>query len=237
MATAPKDNSSSRADLNKHQEDVANMFNLVAKRYDLMNDVLTLGAVRSWRKDVIATICPKPGMKILDLAAGTGTSSLPLLEAGATVFPTDLSYEMVGVGQKQYPQLNFVNADALQLPYGDDVFDAVTISFGLRNVPNTLAALKEMYRVTKPGGQLVICEFSTPKPVWMQKLYYQVALKLLPGLARFSSNKPAYDYLVESIIDWPDQTRLAKLIADAGWDSPSWRNLTQGVVAIHRATK
>ncbi len=224
----------SRADLNKRPSDVKQMFNATANRYDLMNDVLSLGAVRQWRKDVLEAVAPQPGMRILDLAAGTGTSSLPFLAAGAQVYSTDLSYEMLSVGITRHPNLCFVAGDALALPYADDSFDTVTTSFGLRNVENTVAALTELRRVTKPGGQLVICEFSTPTSKWFRKIYQSYLLKAIPSLASFSSNKPAYDYLAESIIDWPDQPHLAGLIAQAGWKSPAWRNLSGGIVALHR---
>ena len=139
------------------------MFDGVAARYDLLNSLLSFGQDRSWRRETIAAVDARPGERILDLAAGTGTSSLPFQEAGAHVFPTDLSMGMLTVGKRQQPGLAFVRGDALALPYADCVFDAVTISYGLRNVEDTAAALRELLRVTKPGGRLVIAEFSTPE--------------------------------------------------------------------------
>ncbi len=225
-----------RATLAKRRTDVAAMFDRVAARYDLANDVLSLGADRAWRQAVVEAVEPRPGMRILDLAAGTGTSSQPFADAGARVFPTDLSLGMLAVGKQRLPGLDFVAGDALQLPYGDGVFDAVTISFGLRNVEHTDAALAELRRVTRPGGRLVICEFSTPTVPWFRTVYRNYLLAALPRMADLvASNPAAYRYLAESILDWPDQPGLADLIADAGWTDVEWRNLSSGIVALHRA--
>lgn len=213
------------------------MFDGVAARYDLMNDLMTGGQVRLWRRATTKAIDPRAGQKILDLAAGTGTSSLPLLRAGATAFPTDRSIGMLRQGRNLYPQLSFVAGDALALPYADETFDAVTISYGLRNVVDTQAALQEMLRVTKPGGRLVIAEFSTPTWAPFQQLYRWYLQHIMPRLRVLSSNKPAYDYLVESILAWPDQQALAEVISAAGWQRVEWKNLTGGIVALHRARK
>ena len=151
-----------RATLHKHPDDVAAMFDDVAERYDLTNDVLSFGQTRAWRGAVMAAVNPQPGQRVLDLAAGTGTSSMPFAQAGAFVVPCDFSLGMLQVGRARLPQLPFTAGDALHLPFGDATFDAVTISFGLRNVADVPAALAEMHRVTKPGGVLVVCEFSSP---------------------------------------------------------------------------
>lgn len=212
------------------------MFDGVAHRYDLTNDVLTAGLDRRWRRAVVRAVDPAPGQRILDLAAGTGTSSLPFVRAGARVCATDLSRGMLEVGRGRYPGLDFVAGDALALPYADASFDAVTISFGLRNVEDTAAALAELRRVTRPGGRLVICEFATPAAAWFRFLYRRVALAALPALTEVvSSNPPAYHYLVESIIAWPDQATLAERLTAAGWRAVQWRNLSGGIVAVHRA--
>jgi demethylmenaquinone methyltransferase/2-methoxy-6-polyprenyl-1,4-benzoquinol methylase len=211
------------------------MFDGVAARYDLANDVLSLGADRAWRQLVVEAVDPQPGQTILDLAAGTGTSSEPFAAAGAAVFPTDLSLGMLTVGKRRRPELSFVAGDALQLPYADDSFDAVTISFGLRNVENTLAALEEMRRVTKPGGSLVVCEFSTPRWRPFRAVYANYLVAAIPKLAQLvSSNPAAYEYLAESIQAWPDQECLAQTIEQAGWTGVEWRNLSGGIVALHR---
>ncbi len=225
-----------RATLAKRRTDVAAMFDRVAARYDLANDIISLGQDRAWRREVVEAVDPRPGMRILDLAAGTGTSSQPFADAGARVFPTDLSLGMLAVGKERLPGLDFVAGDALQLPYGDGVFDAVTISFGLRNVEHTDAALAELRRVTRPGGRLVICEFSTPTVAWFRLIYRNYLLAALPTMADLvASNPAAYRYLAESILAWPDQAGLADLIAGAGWTDVEWRNLSSGIVALHRA--
>lgn len=227
-----------RPDLNKRPEDVAAMFDKVAKRYDITNDVLSLGRTHSWRKAVVAAIDPKPGERILDLAAGTGTSTEPLRKAGAEAVACDFSSGMIEVGRKRYPQLTFVQGDALALPFADKEFDAVTISFGLRNVNDTAKALRELHRVTKAGGRIVICEFSHPTWAPFRTIYIEYLMKALPSVARRVSSDPeAYVYLAESIRAWPDQELLAAMVNDAGWQACEWRDLTGGIVAIHRATK
>ena len=228
----------SRANLNKEPHEVAAMFDAVAKKYDITNDVLSLGQTRSWRKAVVQAVAPKPGERILDLAAGTGTSTQPFYAAGADAVACDFSVGMIEVGKQQYPHLTFVQGDALDLPFESDSFDAVTISFGLRNVQDTAKALAEMYRVTKPGGRLVVCEFSHPTWSAFRTVYMEYLMKALPAVAtKVSSNPEAYVYLAESIRDWPNQADLAHLISQAGWSDVQWRDLTGGIVALHRATK
>ena len=225
-----------RATLAKRRADVATMFDGVAGRYDLMNDLLSLGQVRQWRAETYRAVDPRPGQRILDLAAGTGTSSRTFADAGALVVPVDLSLGMVTEGKKRQPDLGFVNADGLQLPFADDTFDAVTISYGLRNVEDTAAALAEMRRVTAPGGTLVIAEFSTPTWAPFREVYRRYLVRMLPTVSGIlSSNPRAYDYLAESILAWPDQAALADLIRSAGWTDVEWKNLSGGIVAVHRA--
>lgn len=225
-----------RATMERHRGDVAAMFDQVADRYDLMNAVLSLGQDRGWRRQTVAAVDPKPGQLILDLAAGTGTSSLPFAAAGATVVPADLSHGMLAVGHQRHPELPFINADALALPFSDDAFDAVTISFGLRNVEHTAAALRELRRVTRPGGRIVVCEFSTPTWRPFREVYRRYLVAALPKAAAIGSSNPAaYDYLGESILAWPDQHALADLMMDAGWRAVGWKNLSGGIVALHRA--
>ena len=237
-AGAPATRAGARATLAKRRADVATMFDDVAARYDLANDVLSLGQDRAWRRAVLEAVDARPGERVLDLAAGTGTSSEPFALAGATVVPTDLSLGMLRVGKRRRPTLAFVAADALQLPYADDAFDAVTISFGLRNVEDTSAALAEMRRVTRPGGRLVVCEFSSPTWAPFRRVYTEYLMAALPRIASVvSSNPAAYHYLAESIRAWPDQARLAGLLTAAGWRDVAWRNLSGGVVALHRAVR
>ncbi len=225
-----------RADLSKKPAEVQAMFNDVAKRYDITNDILSLGQDRRWRRDVINAVKPLPGERVLDLAAGTGTSSQPFADAGAEVVPCDFSIGMLQVGKQAKPHLMFTAGDGTKLPFADASFDAVTISFGLRNIVDTDAGLREMRRVTKPGGRLVVCEFSTPTWAPFRTVYLEYLMKALPPVARAVSSSPdAYVYLAESIRAWPDQQGLADRITAAGWTSTKWRNLTGGIVALHHA--
>lgn len=226
-----------RATLDKQPHEVASMFDDVAANYDLTNDVLSLGQDRRWRKEVAKAVDARPAQKVLDLAAGTGTSS-PFTATGAYVVPCDFSLGMLREGKKRHPWLPLTAGDATRLPFRDDVFDAVTISFGLRNVQDTDAALRELYRVTKPGGRVVICEFSQPTWAPFRTVYTEYLMRALPPVARaVSSNPDAYVYLAESIRAWPDQAGLAKRLQGAGWSQVAWRNLSGGIVALHRGTK
>lgn len=215
---------------------MAAMFDGVAQRYDITNDVLALGQTRIWRRAVLAAVKPLPGEVILDLAAGTGTSSVPFAEAGAHVIPTDFSLGMLRVGRQRQPHLPFVAGDGLHLPYRDASFDAATISFGLRNLSDRSAGLAEFRRVLKPGGRLVICEFSHPTIAPIRTAYTEYLMKALPAVAtKVASNPEAYVYLAESIRAWPAQAELAQEILHAGFLNAQWRNLSGGIVAIHRA--
>ena len=228
----------SRANLNKDPDEVAAMFDGVAKRYDLVNDLLSLGRTKAWRKAATTIIAPAPGMKILDVAAGPGSSSEPLHKAGATVFATDFSEGMLAVGRKTRPYLHFSKADALNLPFEANTFDVVTISYGLRNTVDYPKALAEALRVAKPGGRMVIVEFSHPTWPLFRTIYTEYLMRLLPVIARKSSSNPdAYIYLAESIRAWPDQGALAKSMEKAGWSQITWKNLTGGVVAVHSGIK
>ena len=221
------------------------MFDALAGRYDLMNDVLSMGQVRSWRKSVQRILRVGPGDRVLDLAAGTGTSSVSFAASGADVVACDFSLGMLQAGQtrlaksdplreKTRGRVSFVAGDALHLPFSGGAFDAVTISFGLRNVQGTREALAEMRRVTRPGGRLVVCEFSTITVEPIDMLYRRYLTGVLPAIARRAARNPeAYEYLSESIADWPSQRDLANVIRAAGWSAVKWRDLTLGVVAIH----
>ena len=225
-----------RAALDKQPADVRRMFDAVARRYDLTNDVLSLGQDRRWRGAVVAAVDPRPGDVVLDLAAGTGTSSQPFADRGATVVPCDFSLGMLQVGKQARPDLPFTAGDGTRLPFADDTFDAVTISFGLRNIVDPRAGLAEMLRVTRPGGRLVVCEFSHPTSAAFRTVYLEYLMRALPAIARAVSSSPdAYVYLAESIRAWPDQRGLADLLAAAGWQRPEWRDLSGGIVALHRA--
>jgi demethylmenaquinone methyltransferase / 2-methoxy-6-polyprenyl-1,4-benzoquinol methylase len=227
-----------RAHLDKRSAEVSAMFDRVAERYDLLNDVLSLGRVRWWRRAVTAAAGARAGDRVLDLAAGTGTSARAIAGAGVTCVACDFSLGMLGVGARRPggEPLSFVAGDALRLPFRDGAFDAVTISFGLRNVASTGGALAEMRRVTRPGGRLVICEFGHLPARPLDRVYDWTLAAALPAVARaLSPNAAAYAYLAESIRAWPDGDQLADLIRAAGWTAVRWRRLTMGVVAMHVA--
>jgi len=236
-----------RADLDKRPAEVAAMFDALAGRYDMMNDILSMGQVRIWRKRVQRVLQARPGDRVLDLAAGTGTSSVSFAESGADCVACDFSFGMLQAGQSRLtvkdPQrtktrgrVAFAAGDALRLPFRDGAFDAVTISFGLRNVRGAREALAEMRRVTRPGGRLVVCEFSRIAVAPLDMLYRRYLTGVLPAIARRAARNPeAYEYLAESITDWPAQRELADVIRAAGWTAVRWRDLTLGVVAIHVA--
>ncbi|MEU8896609.1 demethylmenaquinone methyltransferase [Nocardia sp. NPDC048505] len=225
-----------RASLDKQPHEVASMFDGVAKRYDITNTVISGGQDRYWRWAVRRAVAPRPGERVLDLAAGTGISTLDLAKSGAWCLAADFSQGMLAAGQHR--NVPMVAADATALPFADDSFDAVTISYGLRNISESEQALREMLRVTKPGGRLVVAEFSTPVLPLFKTVYMEYLMKALPQVARtVSSNPDAYVYLAESIRAWPNQRQLALRIADAGWSAVKWRNLTGGIVALHRGYK
>ncbi len=225
-----------RASLEKDPSEVARMFDGVAARYDLTNDVLSLGQDRVWRTATLRAVGARAGDTVLDIAAGTGTSSDPLADEGVRVVPADFSLGMLQVGRRRRPDLAFTAADAMRLPFADASFDAVTMSFGLRNVADPATALREFRRVTRPGGRLVVCEFSRPVNGAFRGVYLNYLMQALPPLARRVSSSPeSYVYLAESIRAWPDQAELARTIAACGWGDVEWRNLTGGVVALHRA--
>ena len=217
------------------------MFDQVSTHYDRTNTVMSVGNDQLWRVATTRAVDPHPGDRVLDLAAGTGTSSASIATSGATVIAADFSPGMIEVGRKKYGRvrnLQFVEADATNLPFADDEFDATTISFGLRNVVEPKKAIAEMFRVTKPGGRIVICEFSTPPNPVMKGLYDFYLKRVTPLLVKFSSSNPdAYDYLNDSIQAWPAQAELASWLRGAGWTEVKYKNLTGGIVALHRGTK
>ena len=214
------------------------MFDSVASKYDRANDLLSFGQTHRWRIKVRDAVAPKPGQSVLDLAAGTGSSSIAFNLEGVRVVASDFSQGMLAEGRKRHPELEFVFADATNLPFAANEFDATTISFGLRNVVDVEKALREMFRVTKPGGRVVICEFSRVQNSLLRPLYEFYLKRLLPVFSRMAGQNPeAYDYLAESILAWPSQKKLAKKILAAGFEKVIYKNLVFGVVAIHVARK
>jgi demethylmenaquinone methyltransferase / 2-methoxy-6-polyprenyl-1,4-benzoquinol methylase len=231
----------SRAQLDKRASDVSAMFDGVAPRYDLLNDVLSLGQDRWWRKVVAKAVGARAGERVLDVAAGTGTSSVAFTTAGAACVACDFSLGMLRTGAGRpgaRAAVRFVAGDALRLPLRGQSFDAVTSSFGLRNVADPDAALAEMFRVTRPGGRLVICEFGHLPSPRLDAIYGRYLMAALPAVARrLSPAADAYAYLAESIRDWPDREELARRIRAAGWSAVRWRDLTLGVVTVHTARR
>ncbi|HEX5596297.1 MAG TPA: demethylmenaquinone methyltransferase [Micromonosporaceae bacterium] len=235
MTPAPRGR---RAGLDKQPHEIAAMFDDVASRYDVTNTVMTAGRDRAWRRATRAALDLRPGERVLDVGAGTGVSTQELAHSGAYAVGVDLSLGMLRAGRRVRPEVPLLAGDALRLPFPDATFDAVTISFALRNVVDTEAALREFARVTRPGGRLVVCELSHPTNRLFRTVYLSYLMRWLPTAARVvSSNPDAYVYLMESVRAWPDQAGLAARIAAAGWGRVSWRNLTGGLAALHRAER
>lgn len=225
----------SRADLDKQPYDVAGMFDAVAKRYDLMNSLMAPGQVGRWRRAMVEALDLPVGSTVLDLAAGTGTSTAALLDAGLDGVACDFSLGMMTEGRRRQRGVPFVGGDAQHLPFADDSFDGAVISFGLRNVQDPRRGIAEMARVVRPGGVVVVCEFSTPTNAAFRAVYQRYLLRAIPVVASKASSSPeAYDYLAESILSWPDQEELRAWFEAAGLRTCQFRNLNGGIVALHR---
>lgn len=225
-----------KADLDKKPFDVASMFDAVGEKYDLTNTILSFGQDARWRRLTRKRLDLRPGEKVLDLAAGTAVSTVELAKSGAWCVACDFSQGMLAAGR--YRDVPKVVGDGMYLPFADGTFDAVTISYGLRNIHDHEAALREMARVTRPGGRLTIAEFSTPVVPVFSTVYKEYLMRLIPPIARaVSSNPDAYVYLAESIRAWPGQEELARQINANGWSEAGWQNLTFGIVAMHSAIK
>ena len=227
-----------RATLDKRPDEVSRMFDAVAGRYDVMNRVMTLGREGSWRRAVEDAVGAEPGRRILDLAAGTGASTAPFARAGADTVACDFSAGMLTEGRRRHPELTFIAGDALRLPFRDESFDVVTVSFGLRNVASVEDALAELARVARPGGRLVVLDTATPPARLMRVVNRFYSGRVMPTLARMLSSDPSsYAYLAESAADWLTQPELAAAMRRAGWEQVAWRDLMFGVVAVHTAAR
>jgi demethylmenaquinone methyltransferase / 2-methoxy-6-polyprenyl-1,4-benzoquinol methylase len=213
------------------------MFDRVAPRYDLANAALSLGQDAHWRR-VTAQAARPEGARVLDVAAGPGNVATELIARGADhVTALDLSYNMLAEGARRgHQRIGWVNGDAQQLPFPDASFDAVTISFGLRNIPDPERALREFARVLRPGGRLVVCEFAAPTWSPFRAVYRRYLVGLLPRAARLVSSSPgAYGYLAASILAWPDRATIGGWIERAGFQEVMVKDLAGGIVAVHRA--
>ena len=212
------------------------MFDDVGEKYDLTNTVISFGQDRRWRRRTRERLDLKPGEKVLDVAAGTAVSTVELAKSGAWCVACDFSPGMLAAGaHRDVPK---VVGDGMHLPFADETFDAVTITYGLRNIHDYRAALREFARVTKPGGRLNVNEFSTPVVPVFGTVYKEYLTRLLPKVARLVSSNPAsYEYLAESIREWPGQQELAAEINRNGWREAGWQNLSLGIVAMHSAVK
>ncbi len=233
-------------DIDDKQSLVNQVFSNVANRYDLMNDLMTGGLHRLWKQDVITWLSPPKGdqsYKLLDVAGGTGDITFEFFKASgrhsqAVVF--DISAEMLEVGQSRADKkglgsrVKFIEGNAEELPFSDGAFDAYTIAFGIRNVPRYTQALKEAYRVLKPGGRFLCLEFSEVQVPVLDKLYDFYSFNAIPALGQLAAgDKESYQYLVESIRKFPDQDRFAHDIEEAGFSQVKFRNLSGGIAAIH----
>ena len=212
------------------------MFDRVAPRYDLANAILSLGQDAHWRR-VTAAAADPAGRRVLDVASGPGNVAKELLKGGARgVVALDLSYNMLAEGARRgLPDVDWVNGDAQSLPLPDESVDGVTISFGLRNIPDPQRALREFCRVSRPGSPIVVCEFAAPLHPAFRTVYLGYLVRALPPIAGVvSSDGPAYRYLADSIRAWPDRRTIAGWMTEAGCRDVRVKNLSGGIVAVHR---
>lgn len=226
---------------------VGQVFESVAEKYDLMNDLMSFGVHRLWKKFAIDLCHVRSGQRILDLAGGTGdlTARLaPIVGDSGHVVLADINSAMLEVGRDRLIDQGFCSnistaqVNAENLPFAEHSFDRIFIGFGLRNVTNQLAALKSMYYVLKPGGQLIVLEFSKPTTPWLKKLYELYSFQLLPKLGKWvAKDEDSYRYLVESIAKHPNQEEMVALLSEAAFEDVNYHNLSGGIVAIHRGYK
>ncbi len=226
---------------------VAGVFHSVAAKYDIMNDVMSFGIHRMWKRFTIESAGARPGMKVLDLAGGTGDLTAKfshIVGDKGQVTLADINDSMLKVGREKLRDkgivgnVNYVQANAEALPFPDNHFDIITIAFGLRNVTDKDAAIRSMLRVLKPGGKLLVLEFSKPKHDVMRKVYDLYSFKVMPKMgALITQDAESYEYLAESIRMHPDQETLKDMMVDAGFEQVEYTNMTDGIVALHKGYK
>ena len=226
---------------------VAEVFHSVANKYDLMNDLMSLGLHRIWKRIAVEMTGLRAGQRVLDLAGGTGDLAAlmaPLVGNQGEVVLSDINASMLDVGRARLVDrgivgnVTFIQADAESLPFPDNHFDCITIAFGLRNVTNKDRALASMLRVLKPGGRLLVLEFSKPTLAALRPIYDAYSLKVLPVLGKaITGDAASYQYLAESILMHPDQETLKQMLQTAGFERVEYFNMTAGVVAVHRGYK
>lgn len=226
---------------------VAAVFHSVAQKYDLMNDLMSAGVHRLWKKFTIELSALKPGQCVLDLAAGTGdlaAQMAPIVGKNGKVILADINESMLQIGRERlenkgiFENVEYIITDAEQLAFPDNTFDCITIAFGLRNVTNKQAALESMYRVLKPGGKLLILEFSKPRSNILQKIYDAYSFSVMPMLGKLvAKDSASYQYLAESIRKHPDQEALKLMLQQANYENCDYHNLAGGIVAVHQGYK
>lgn len=225
---------------------VRGVFTSVASRYDLMNDVMSAGVHRLWKDAMMDWLAPRPGQRLLDVAGGTGDIAFRFLKRapGAEAVVLDLTAPMLEEGRRRAEaeamsdRLSWVVGDAMALPFPDASFDVYTISFGIRNVTRIGDALAEAYRVLRPGGRLMVLEFSTMTNPALQWAYDRYSYNVIPVMGQaIAGDRDSYQYLVESIRKFPDQDRFAAMIRTAGFDMVKVRNLSMGIAALHSGWK
>ena len=225
---------------------VHGVFSRVASKYDIMNDLMSLGIHRVWKDAMMDWLAPRPGQKLLDVAGGTGDVAFRFLKRapGATATVCDMTESMLIEGQKRAEaedmaeRLKWVVGDAMALPFEDNTFDVYTISFGIRNVTRIPDALREAYRVLRPGGRLMVLEFNQIPNDMLQSLYDAYSFNVIPVMGQVVANdRDSYQYLVESIRKFPNQELFASMIREAGFERVKYRNLSMGIAALHSGWK
>lgn len=225
---------------------VHGVFSRVASKYDIMNDLMSLGIHRIWKDAMMDWLAPRPGQRLLDVAGGTGDVAFRFLKRapGATATVCDMTESMLIEGQKRAEaedmaeRLSWVVGDAMALPFEDNSFDVYTISFGIRNVTRIPDALREAYRVLRPGGRIMVLEFSQIPNEMLQSLYDAYSFNVIPVMGKVVANdRDSYQYLVESIRKFPTQEIFASMIREAGFDQVKYRNLSMGIAALHSGWK